>query len=302
MRKLLPLLFSVMLIFSLGFTRKPTVVPVEGMYSVKTRTFTYFDLFSGEFSDITVNLAELIESQPEGLQVEPEVKRMSQLRYGSVKLGNTNEKTWFVIGSEKGVWPVVYVDQNNDRLIEAKEKIKGIQTDQTRRKGMQVEFGANLIPFSVQVRFKGTTSIIEKKQYFFAQFEKYSRDGNTEELVRFISASFLDGEIKVYDGKKYQQVKFRIVDGNSNGCFNDYGKDLIYFDSNFDGFFKKKEGQPLAEYFDFNGPNNEKRLLRMIVVPHPAKIAVVDSTVEIDRSQLEAVSDQPEPEKDAPQG
>jgi len=29
---------------------------------------------------------------------------------------------------------------------------------------------------------------------------------------------------------------------------------------------------------------------------------VVDSTVEIDRSQLEAVSDQPEPEKDAPQG
>jgi len=293
MRKLLPPLLLVMVILSLGFSRKP-VVPVEGTYPVKLRTFTYFDLFSGEHSDITVNMAELTESQPEGLRVDPEVKRLNQLRYGSVKLGNTNEKTWFVVGREKGVWPVVYVDQNNDRFIEEKEKIKGIQTTQTRRKGMDLEVGANLIPFPVQVVFKGTSSLFEKKQYFFAQFERFSRDGSAEELIRFISASFLDGEIKVYDGKKFQQVKFRIVDGNSNGCFNDYGKDLIFFDSNFDGFFKKKEARPLAEYFDFIGPDKEKRQLRMIVLPHPAKIAVVDSTVEIDRSLLEPVFERTE--------
>lgn len=296
MRKLLPLLLLIMVTFSLGFARKP-VVPVEGVYPVKSRAFTFFDLFSGELSDMTVNLAELTESQPEGVRVDPELKKLNQLRYGSVKLGNTNEKTWFVVGSEKGAWPVVYIDQNNDRLIEAKEKIKGIQTNQVRRKGMQVEAGANLIPFPVQVVFKGTSTLFEKRLYFFAQFERYSRDGNTEELVRLISASFLDGEIKVYDGKKFQQVKFRIVDGNSNGCFNDYGKDLIFFDSNFDGFFKKKEGQPLVEYFDYIGPDKQKRQLRMIVLPHPAKIAVVDSTLEIDRSQLESGTDQPESEK-----
>ncbi len=104
-----------------------------------------------------------------------------------------------------------------------------------------------------------------------------------------ISASFFEGEFTVLQGGKQKRVGFRILDTNSNGCFNDYGTDSLEMDLNGDGYFRKKECNQLAEYL-VPGPDKKQRL-RLIVLPLPAKIAVIYALQEYDLTTLEPASE-----------
>jgi hypothetical protein len=299
MKKIQTALLAGLLFLSLGFTNQP--LPLEGVYNIKLRTLTFFDLLSKD-TPLLSAMAELTESKPKNLNVKPDLAKMTEPTFGSFKLGNNEKKTWFLMAKgEQGFWTEIYVDQNSDRTITQDEKVKSLQTYQKKEKKTNVNGCYTMVPVPIRVSYKGFNSEFEKKVYFFLFADIYENKGETMSVVGISDASFLDGEMKVALGKNTKIMKFRIYDINGNGCFNDYGEDMIYLDTNYDGYFKIKEGRKLTEFYNISkAGEKQSKQYRFIVLPQPAKIAVVDAFKDFNWKQLESVSaPQDEPEKEA---
>lgn len=129
-------------------------------------------------------------------------------------------------------------------------------------------------PFQLTVSYKGSVGEIKKKLNFYLWTENFSKRNRVDlNIVSFRTVSAFEGFIKVMINKEEKLVKYRIIDANCNGCFNDYGKDYIYLDWDFDGNFKKKEAVPLFELFDFKLDKTTTQM-RLIIPPFPAKIGI----------------------------
>jgi len=282
-----------------GFSGKiPTIM--EGVYDCKPRTFTYFDLIDAgrEKIPINSNIAEITGSKPDQLEVGFDSGKLREPKFGFIKLGNNEQKVWFLIGADSNnAWSEIYVDRNFDNRITAEEKVRGVETSEGRYKGCKVWNALAAIPVPVRTFFKGQNSEIQKKLYYLFAVTTFLKEDQSDLQAEVYSASFLSGELKADFGKEIKTVSFRIVDANGNGCFNDYGKDLLFIDSNFNGYFERKESRPLTEFFDYTGPGKKQIQLRLVVPAIPAKIAVIGVNQNCDCSLLEAKTDPVEEEK-----
>lgn len=286
-----------LLVFSFilsGFTFfKKAPIPVNGVYDLKNKTLTYFDLVSNDI-ELYANLAELTDSKPDDLTVEiADLDKLVDPLFGRFLFGNNNKKIWFLMGKDtKGFWSEFYIDQNLDYKINTKEKIKTFQTTKTENHGFKIAEAFTLIPASFKVSYKGISKTFEKNLYFFIFTAIYTKNKAEETVVKAVTASFFDGQMKVKIGKEENLVKFRILDFNGNGCYNDYNKDLIYMDLNNDGFFTKKECQTIQEFYSFTDLNKEKRQLHMIILPWPGKFAVIEGSQDFNLLELEPVMEE----------
>jgi len=281
-----PLLIGVTFLL-VGFGYKPQ--PLEGNYAVKLRSLTFFDLVSKDV-DLGANLAELSDNKPEIIKVDPECTKLKELQYGHFKFGNNQQKTWFVMGQDSGgYWTEFYIDQNNDQRISVKEKIKAFQTTDGRYRGFKTKQSFGLIPASISVSYKGQRNSFTKQVYFFFSLINILGKNNTDTIAEAMTASFLEGEFRTLKGKEEKPVRFRIIDTAGDGCYDDFGKDLLYLDLNNDGYFKKNESQKLTEFF-----RNAGKQCRMVVLPMPVKILVTTSEKELNLSQLESSSESTE--------
>jgi hypothetical protein len=295
-RIILLIILLVFLLISSGFTFfKKVSVPVNGVYSLKKKTLTYFDLVSKDIN-LHANLAELIDSKPDDLDIEiSDFDKLIDPEFGSFRLGNNNKKIWFLMGRDsKGFWSELYIDQNLDYTIDSKERLKTFQTIETQDQGFKIAEATSLIPILLKVSYKGLTKEFEQNLYFFILTAVYTKNKTSETIVKAVNASFFDGQMKVKIGKDEKLVKYRILDFDANGCYNDYNNDLIYTDLNNDGFFTKNEGQTLQEYFSFTDSNKGKKQLHMILLPFPAKFAVTDDSQDFNLSELESTEVEPQ--------
>ncbi len=285
MRKFALLLIVIVAVFLSGCSGEiPS--PYEGIYQLKLKTLTIFDL---DPKNLTLywNFAELTDSKPEELKVEEGIdyQKFQQYKFGFFRLGNNEEKVWLLMTKDSiGYWNDFYIDQNCDLTITKKEKVKSFQTNQGKDHGFITKESFSLIPISIKVNYKGFTKEYEKNLYFFISTVDYSKKDKSDPFVRIISASFLEGEVKVLKEKDEKLVSFRIIDTNGNGCFNDFGKDYIYMDLNNDGFYKKNESQTLNQFFD---SESGKKQLRLNMLPFSLKLAIIEATADFDLSQLE---------------
>jgi hypothetical protein len=264
---------------------------MEGVYPVKLRALTIFDLDTKDMEGYSSILAELTESKPDYLKIDPELEQIKAGRFGCFKVGNTEQKVWFLITkSRQEFWDELYIDQNADNRIAVNEKVRGILPGYGKSGKNEFLAATTNIAVPIRVSFKGSKSDFQKKQYFFIQMKTFYKKVELDTIVVMFSSSFLDGEMKVLIGKAVKVVKFRIYDWNGNGCFNDFGNDRIFIDKDADGYLTAKEGWPLSEYFTATGPDGQKKL-RIVVPPHPAKIAVVGVSDSVDWSQLEPAGD-----------
>ncbi|MGE5604731.1 MAG: hypothetical protein ACM3YE_03460 [Bacteroidota bacterium] len=269
-------------------------IPIEGIYPLKTKTLTIFDLYSQEYR-FTYNVAEVVEAKPEKVTIGFDLQRLNDYRFGSFKLGNNNQQTWFVMGKDdQGYWSEFYIDQNNDLKIKESEKIKSFQSGQDRVKGLDRSQSLTLIPVRIRVSYKGLAGEIQKNLYLFILTTVLSKNKASDLLVEAITASFLDGEIQVASGEIKKRINFRLIDANGNGCFNDYGSDLIFFDLNSNDYYQQNESHKLVEFFNLQTITGEEKQLRIIVPPFPAKLAVIEADQDYDLLELEAKSDQGE--------
>ncbi|HEX3045459.1 MAG TPA: hypothetical protein VHY08_11940, partial [Bacillota bacterium] len=228
--------------------------PLTGTYPVKVKSLTYLDLISDDLRGLRSNESEMLESKPERLEIDFPYEQLEQVRFGSFNLGNNEKKIYFMLvndGSNKdeNYWTDLYLDQDLDYRITKKEKIKGLQTNQDTFQGIQRTQSFGLIPIPLQISYKGLANQFTQKLYFFVMVNVFQKKELTDIVVNLIDAGFVEGEIKILNGDSYRAVKFRIMDTNSNGCFNDYGTDLLFFDFNNDGYFLRSESQELAEYY-----------------------------------------------------
>jgi hypothetical protein len=275
-----------LLLLATGFSRP--VFPLEGVYDLKLKTLTFFDLISKNVSFQSIT-AELTESKPDNLEVQIDLAKLTEPTFGSFRLGNNDRKVWFVMGKgEQGYWTEVYLDQNGDRRITANEKLKSLQTVDSNERKLKRNSAYTMVPIAINVSFKGVKQQYVKKLYYFFHVDIVRNKTGSFIIAGVTNASFLDGELKVAVGKELKLVKVRIFDINANGCFNDYGVDMIYMDTNYDGLFKKNEGHILTEFFDYGASAKQVKQYRLLLTPQPAKMAVIDSFRDFDRSLLEA--------------
>lgn len=272
--------------------------PLEGIYPLKTKTLTIFDLYSEEY-EVYYNVAEIVESKPEQLTLGFDLNQLTEYRFGSFIFGNNNQRTWFVMGKDsQGYWSDFYIDRNNDLIIKENEKIKSFQSGRDKFKGLDRNQSMTMIPVRIKVPFKGLSGEIWKNLYFFIVTTVLSKNGASDLFAEAISATFLEGEVNIATGEKIKKMNVRLIDANGNGCFNDYGADLIFIDLNFDNYFQKHESFKLVEFYDFQESAEEVKQLRIIVPPYPGKIAVLESGQDYDLADLEAESDQEQEEED----
>lgn len=281
---------AILTLLFLGAAKLPYVS--AGTYLVKMVNMGRDDFFGDDFSKVfqSTNEANLIDSKPDGLTVAAELEKLKEIKFGSFQLGNNEKNVWFVMGKDlAGYYSKFYIDQNLDNEITEKEKVQDIQTFDRKLKGIMVHFASvQITPVPITVSYKGMNGEIRKRVYFYLWTRIFeNRDGDAT-VVSIATVSVLQGLFKVMIGKDEKLVKFRLMDTNSNGCFNDYGKDVICMDLNFDGAYR--ESQPLSEYFDIKTGTGKKQM-HFIILPFPGKVEVTESILDFDAAKLE-----PEPD------
>lgn len=241
------------------------------------------------------NQGNLIEAKPDELTVAPELEKLNDIKYGSIKLGNLEKDVWFIMGKDPaGFYSKFYIDQNLDYSITENEKVQDFDTNYGMLKGVLVHSAsATRSPVPVTIAYKSTSGDeIRKEVYFYLWTGIFGKEGDDNTtIVKIYTVSMLQGLMKVMVGKNEKLVKFRLMDANNNGCFNDYQKDVIYMDLNMDGIYSNHESAPLTEYFDLM-TNLGKKQMHFIVLPFPGQVEVTEATQDYDASQLE-----PEPDK-----
>lgn len=289
MRKVYSLVVAAWAFAMMGcFFVKQLPLPLPGIYPIKMKTLTYLDLASKSLNDLGWNTAELTESMPFGLTVAFDYSKMKNVQFGRFQLGNREQKVWFLMAQDdSGNWSEFYIDQNLDMQLTAKERVKSIQpTGQDRHRGIDRRLELGLIPVSLRIPYKGSNREFEQNLYFFICINTFSKKDLSDIMVGLITASFLEGEFQVASGRSFKTARFRILDANGNGCFNDYGTDLVFIDLNGDGYFEKNERQALKEFF-VNASGARRRQYEMVVPPFPVKLGVFPTDEEYDPIQLE---------------
>ena len=263
---------------------------IEGNYPLKLKTLTVFDLSSGEIP-ILGNIAELTDSKPDFLEVEGiDFEQLSDVKFGSFRLGNNDKKVWFMVTKNAiGYWDNLYIDQNLDNKIVAKEAVKSFQTSEQRKSGFTIMRADSLIPVSIRISYKGATKVYEKNLYFFISTLAESKKKEHHVEVVAFSASFLEGETKAVIRNEEKLYRFMILDADSNGCFNDYGKDILFINLAGDGAFHQSESEKLSEFFDSVGTDMKSKQLRMNLLPYCLELGITGATDEFDLSKLEPV-------------
>ena len=274
-----------------GIVKLPNIS--SGYYLVKMVNLGLQEFFSKDISQISSNEACLADSKADDLTIDPELEKLKDLKFGCFKkLGDNEKDIWFVMGKDQaGYYSDIYIDQNLDNHITVKEKVQGIETFDEKKQGFTILNSFNLqSPIPINISYKGLVGEIRKKVFFYLWSKVFLKNEESHTVVSITNISVLEGLTKITVGKDEKLVKFRIIDINSNGCYNDYGKDVIGMDLNFDGTFNKNEYQPLTEFFEvkLDGP---KKQFRLIVLPFPGKVQVIEVNQEFDATKLETESD-----------
>jgi hypothetical protein len=284
--------------------------PGEGVYDVKAgliKSKSVNKYFKAKI--LRYKQAQLMETKPENLKVDPAITKLEGLRYGSIRLGNNEKDVLFAIGkNDHDYYSELFVDQNFDNYIDLNERVPDLDTWEDKEDGLVVHTSSTY-PKSVpvMVSFKSMACAeITKKLNFYIQIEYIiNRNTNDTFWVGFINTTTWEGtmditvepyEIKDSNGRttksnrELKKLKFCLVDTNANGCYNDFGKDHIMVDLNEDGKFSEDEAQPLLDSYLVKTKKQKKRM-QLLVLPCPGKVAVVEENQDFDRAKLEPVAD-----------
>jgi hypothetical protein len=269
-------------------------LPTPGEYSGKFVNISKDDFFKEDNLRQHANAAVLTDTKPDEITIDSALK-LDKPKYGSVLFGDNDKRIYFVMTQDKdGYWTDFYIDQNLDSKITSLEKIKnnGKWNPQKTNDGWDLmETSVETDPFQITISYKGSTGEINKKLSMYLWTYDYTKKGSPETVyVSLQTVSAFEGFMKVLIGKDEKLVKYRVIDANSTGCFNNYGKNYLYLDLNFDGYFSKKEALPLYEFFDQKVDKTTTQM-RFIIPACPAKIAIAPAVDNTDIVPLEASSD-----------
>jgi hypothetical protein len=290
------LMALILIVFSLGMLGAMDFpFPVEGIYDLtpaKIKSKEINKYFKAEI--LKYKQAQVVETKPDILKVEPEITTFKGLQYGSIRLGNNEKDVWFVIRkNDFDYYSELYVDQNFDNNITSQEKVPNLDTWED-KDGSLLIHSSSTYPKSVpvMVSYKSTAyGEITKKLSFYIHTQYIMKKNGTNTLwIGFINTSALEGTFTVTIDHREKDIRFRLIDTNANGCYNDYKKDNILMDLNEDGKFTEDEAQSLFNYFVVK-VKKQKKQLQLAVMPCPAKVAVIGVNQDFDSTQLE-----PEPD------
>lgn len=281
MKRWMILLISLCLLLAIGASFKPVFVP--GSYEVKPDG----SWDSVEFpKDVyhTDKFSAFSQDQPANLKLEIPEGKFASYQFGRVLLGDAGTAYNFVIGNQKNFfYDTLYFDLDRNGVITVKEEVK---LDEKQNIALGYVFQIFSADPKLKVDYRssnGKTVTRELDIRMTFVYEKNSERANAFFLVR--NSTLFTGTTLSENGSP---LVFAIADGDANGCYNDFGTDLVFYDKNRDNKFNYvKESQTLAELQEMKGPDRKKDIYRLILFPWPTKLMIVPGIDKVNPADVE---------------
>jgi hypothetical protein len=269
MKRWIGLFAALGLVLTMGASFKPVFIP--GVYDVKPDKhwdivdYPKTEYHYGKFSTYS-------PYKPAHLKLELPADRFAGFQYGWFTLGNAGNVFYFVIANQRSYfYDAFYIDLDRNGVITPKEEVR---MEEKQSVALGYVFQTYEAEFQVNVDYrlsqgKQITRPLDLKLTFV-----YQKNAQRAEAFYILKNNTL------FTGTTLSEkdpLYFAIADGDSNGCYNDFGVDIVFFDRNRDGKFEYgKESQPLAELQDIR-VGRKSEIHRLVLAPWPLKLGIINT-------------------------
>jgi hypothetical protein len=267
MKRWMAIFTALGLILAMGASFKPIFLP--GVYDLKPEGT--WDLVSfpkdvyhyDKFSTYST-------SKPANLKLDFPTDRFAGFQYSRFTLGNAGNVFNFVIANQRNYfYDALYIDLDHNGVITAKEEVK-IEEKQNVALGYVFQSFEADPKIIVDYRISGG-KVIARPLDIKLTFVYQKNSQRAEAFYILKNNTLMTGTTLSEKDPLY----FAIADGDNNGCYNDFGNDLVFFDRNGDRKFDYvKESQPLAELQDIK-VNRKTNIYRLVLSPWPVKLGII---------------------------
>ena len=216
------------------------------------------------YSDIGI-----LSEKPDTLEVALEGTDAAKLTYGFIELGVPKDPLYLAMQKSKDQSvEALYVDANRDNKLTVEERIELKKESSYTQMEYEWQFTLALKPFVCNVNYDcADGGIITRPIALQVHFlhnkplkPNSSSDRHLAPLIPMYSVdSWFMGTARFNGGKGEADLAFAVLDGNDNGVFNEFGRDILIVDRDGDGYFDlAKEAAPLREFNEIAGRRQER--------------------------------------------
>lgn len=281
MKRWTGIIIAVGLLLAMGAAFKPIFVP--GSYDVKPDgTWDLVQFTKDNYHIDKPSTFSMI--QPDGLKLELPEGKFVAYQYGKIALGNAGNVFNFVIGNQKNYfYDTLYIDLDHNGIITTKEEVK-LEEKQNIAQGYVIQILTADARLNVDYSLtngKILTRPLDMVLTFF--YEKNAELTNTFYIIH--NNTLFTGTTLAENGSP---LFFAIADGDNNGCYNDFGTDIVFYDKNHDNKFDYvKESQTLAELQEMKGEDRKKDIYRLNLFAWPTRLVITPGKSPINPADVE---------------
>ncbi len=216
--------------------------------------------------------------------------------YGFITLGTAQEGVFVAFGrTGSGNVDFLYVDADNDKQFNAEERVELKKNSPYAREGSEYQWTESIKSVNTAATYArndGTTvSRPVALQFYFLRRTVVGSRGAAN-VVRYFSDYVINtwfaGTGRFKTGKDEKEMPFAILDGNDNGVFNDYGRDILIVDANGDGQFDmEKEMAQLLEFDETKLDSKTVAQNRKVMFAWPTTLVVKPGKEAVDWTAVE---------------
>ncbi len=277
---------------STALAAAPRYAACPGSYAVSP--MTEWDKITNDDRDYS--FLPLLNAKPDELTQALSDKERAAATYAFIRLGTAQQGIYVAFGRESGAnVDFLYVDANNDKRLAAEERVDLKKGSPFSNQGNEIQWTETAKPVACSAcyaRGDGTLVVqpVSLRFHFLRVTITSGRSGST---TRYLSYYVIDtwftgtGRFRTDKGDE-REMPFAILDGNDNGVFNDYGRDVLLVDGNGDGQFDmKKEMAPLFEFEEIKLDSKNFAQQRKVMFAWPAVLVVQPARDAIDWTAVE---------------
>lgn len=271
----------------------PQYIASPGSYSLAP--MTEWDKIRND--DRSPSLLPLLVAKPGELTDALNNEERAAATYAFIKLGTAQQGIYVAFGRlNSNNVDFLYVDANNNKLLEAAERVE-LKKESPFSSGVaEIQWTEVIKPIPCTISYARSDGTLTTRrltlQFHFLRYTMTSSGRNSSSVTKYVSYyvvnTWFTGTGRFKTGKDEKEMSFAILDGNDNGVFNDYGRDVMLVDANGDGQFDmEKEMVQLLEFDETKLDSKTVAQNRKVMFAWPTTLFVKPAKETIDWTAIE---------------